>query len=367
MKICYLANTGIPSTNASSIQIVKMCEAFSELKNQVTLIATNSSSGNIFNFYNIKTKFKLKRIKYFKKFPLGIKFYLFSILSILESMKFKPDIYITRNFFTCFLLTLIKKKTILELHHDLNSESRIIRFIIKNYDFLNSKYLIKLIAITNSVKNYYINNHSIKSNKIIVLPSGSSIKENFKYKIDKKKLNIGYFGSLYKSRGLNLIIKLAMIDPENNYYIYGSKKQAKLSFSKKIKKNLFLNDHVPYKKIPKILMNMDLLLMPYTSSITVAGDVGDITKYTSPLKLFDYLSVGRPIMCSNFKVLKEIISENKNAIFVKNYKNALAWKKEITKLTNKPEMMKIISKNNYKLSKKYSHNVRASKILDILK
>ena len=61
--------------------------------------------------------------------------------------------------------------------------------------------------------------------------------------------------------------------------------------------------------------------MPYTSSITVAGDVGDITKYTSPLKLFDYLSVGRPIMCSNFNVLKEIISENKNAIFVKNYKN----------------------------------------------
>ena len=105
--------------------------------------------------------------------------------------------------------------------------------------------------------------------------------------------------------------------------------------------------------------------MPYTSSITVAGDVGDITKYTSPLKLFDYLSVGRPIMCSNFKVLKEIISENKNAILLKIIKNF--GKKEITKLTNKPEMMKIISKNNYKLSKKYSHNVRASKTLDILK
>jgi len=58
MKICYLANTAIPSTNASAIQIVKMCEAFSELKNQVTLITANSSSGNIFNFYNVKTKFK---------------------------------------------------------------------------------------------------------------------------------------------------------------------------------------------------------------------------------------------------------------------------------------------------------------------
>ena len=367
MKICYLANTAIPSTNASSIQIVKMCEAFSALKNHVTLITTNASNGNIFNFYNIKTKFKFKKIKYFKKFPLGINFYLFSILSVIESIKFKPDIYITRNFFTCFFLILLKKKTILELHHGLNSEPRIIRFIVKNYNFLNSKYLVKLIAITNYVKYDYINKYSIKSSKIIILPSGSSIKENYKYKINKKKLYIGYFGSLYKSRGLDLIIKLALIDPKNNYYIYGNKKKAKLSFSKKIEKNLHLNDYVPYKKISKILLNMDLFLMPYTSAITVAGDVGNITKYTSPLKLFDYLSAGRPIMCSNFDVLREIITENKNAIFVKNYQNAFAWKKEITKLINKPEKMKIISKNNYKLSKKYSHSIRALKILDSVK
>jgi len=367
MKICYLANTAIPSTNASSIQIVKMCEAFSALKNHVTLITTNASNGNIFNFYNIKTKFKFKKIKYFKKFPLGINFYLFSILSVIESIKFKPDIYITRNFFTCFFLILLKKKTILELHHGLNSEPRIIRFIVKNYNFLNSKYLVKLIAITNYAKNDYVSKYSIKANKIIVLPSGSSIKENYKYIIQKKKLNIGYFGSLYKSRGLNLIIQLASIDPKNKYHIYGNLRQAKLLPSKKIIKNLYLNDHIPYKKISKILLNMDLLLMPYTSTITVAGDVGNITRYTSPLKLFDYLSVGRPIMCSNFSVLREIITENKNAIFVKNYKNALAWKKEITKLINKPEKMKIISKNNYKLSKKYSHNTRALKILDVAK
>ena len=143
MKICYLANTGMPSRNASAIQIVKMCEAFSELNSDVTLITTNTSSGNIFNYYDVKTKFKLKKIKYFKKFPLGIKFYLFSIFSIIESLKLKPDVYITRNFFTCFLLILLKKKTIIELHHGLKSESRIVRFIIKNFDFLNSKYLLK--------------------------------------------------------------------------------------------------------------------------------------------------------------------------------------------------------------------------------
>ena len=38
MKICYLANTAIPSTNASAIQIVKTCESFSKLKHKVLLI-----------------------------------------------------------------------------------------------------------------------------------------------------------------------------------------------------------------------------------------------------------------------------------------------------------------------------------------
>ena len=155
MKICYLSNSAIPSTVASSIQIVKMCEAFSELKNNVLLITTNvkKKNDNIFKYYDVKNKFIIKRIKSFTQFPLGIKYYLFSIFSIVESLKFKPDIYITRNFFTCFLLILLRKKTIIELHHDLNAESRIVKFLTKYFKFLNSKYLQKAIAITNGVRN----------------------------------------------------------------------------------------------------------------------------------------------------------------------------------------------------------------------
>ena len=56
MKITYLSNTAIPSNVASSIQIVKMCEAFSLLDHDVNLITTNTSriKSNIFEFYNVK-------------------------------------------------------------------------------------------------------------------------------------------------------------------------------------------------------------------------------------------------------------------------------------------------------------------------
>ena len=52
MKICYLANNAIPSTVASAIQIVKMCEALSKIDNEVSLICPNSNKikKNVFNF-----------------------------------------------------------------------------------------------------------------------------------------------------------------------------------------------------------------------------------------------------------------------------------------------------------------------------
>ena len=41
MRICYLANSTIPSSTANSIATMKLCEAFTELKNEVILITTN--------------------------------------------------------------------------------------------------------------------------------------------------------------------------------------------------------------------------------------------------------------------------------------------------------------------------------------
>ena len=369
MRICYLSNSAIPSSVASAIQIVKMCEAFSQLNNKVTLITTNvlKTKISLNEYYNIKYKFSFIRMKKFNVFPLGLNYYLFSIFSILESLKYKPEIYITRNFFTCFLLVMLRKNIIMELHHDLNTESRIVRFLVKKFKFLNSKYLKKIIAITNGVKEEYIKKNLINEKKIIVLPSGSSIKKIFKFSNNKDFFRIGYFGSLYKSRGLDLIKSLAKIDKENQYYLYGDFSKMNNFKYKNSTKNLHLQDYIPYKDIPNSLDKMDILLMPYVSSITVAGNVGDITKFTSPLKLFDYLSVGKIIICSDFQVLKEAIKDKENAIFVKNYKNIFSWKNEIHKLKNQPQKQFIMSKNNYQLSQKYSLKERAKKILKVVK
>ena len=367
MKICYLANSAIPSSTASSIQIVKMCEAFSQLDNEVTLITANTKiiDHNVFDFYNVKKKFRILKIQKFNTFPLGIKYYLFSLFSILESFKYKPDIYITRNFFSCFLLTLFRKKTIIELHHDLTIESRIVRFLVKDLKFLKSKHVKLAIAITKGVKKEYVSKNYIDNLKINVLPSGSSLMPVKMKSLKKKSFKIGYFGSLYKSRGLELIKKLAKIDKQNSYYIHGDLTDLNYKKYKTSIPNLYYSNYVPYKIIRKRMCDMDILIIPYVSTITVAGDVGNITKFTSPLKLFDYLTAGKIIMCSDFKVLREVV-DVRNVIFVKNYKNPFSWKMELRKISYQFQKQLIMGHNNNKLSKNYTLKNRAKKIIELI-
>ena len=132
-----------------------------------------------------------------------------------------------------------EKKSNHRIHHDLNNESRIVKILIGFTKFLNSKYVIKIITITNGIKNEYLNKKYIDENKTLLLPSGSSIKNNFRFNL-KAEFKIGYFGSLYKSRGVDLILKLSKIDKKNKYFLYGDLKNVSKSKLKNVSKNLKL-------------------------------------------------------------------------------------------------------------------------------
>ena len=125
MNICYISNSAAPSKNASSLQIAKLCEGLSKFGHQVTLVKPNTGEKlNYYNFYNIKTKYKIIRIKYFNKFPTGIHYYLYSIVSLLISNFNKQDIYITRNFLISVILSILGKKHLIEIHDDILIEGK---------------------------------------------------------------------------------------------------------------------------------------------------------------------------------------------------------------------------------------------------
>lgn len=149
MNICYISNSAAPSTNASSLQIAKLCEYISKLGHKVNLILPNTGiKKNFYSFYNIKKKYEIKKLKYFTKFPKGLNYYLYSIIAILHSNFLKQDLFITRNFFTSFLLSILNKNHILEVHDDITIEGRIVQIFVKYFNILNYKSLIKIATTT---------------------------------------------------------------------------------------------------------------------------------------------------------------------------------------------------------------------------
>ena len=184
-----------------------------------------------------------------------------------------------------------------------------------------------------------------------------------KYKRLNKNLKIGYFGSIYKSRGIDILIKLSNEDKNNDYYIYGgSKKEIKNLNTKYSSKNLYFHNYIPYSKIRRKLENVDICLLPYTNKITVSGNVGDISKYTSPLKIFDYMITGKLIICSNIKVIKEVLKHDVNSILVKKKNNHIAWLKEIKKIKSNIKKFNNLRFNAYKFANREDFIWRAKKI-----
>ena len=103
--------------------------------------------------------------------------------------------------------------------------------------------------------------------------------------------------------------------------------------------------------------------MPYTKKITVSGNVGDISNYTSPLKIFDYMKTGKLIVCSNLKVIREVLKNNENSILVNDFSNLHSWLKNINSIRIDINKFNRIRKNAYVFGNKYNNIWRVKSML----
>jgi glycosyltransferase involved in cell wall biosynthesis len=62
-------------------------------------------------------------------------------------------------------------------------------------------------------------------------------------------------------------------------------------------------------RVPELLARADILVLPNPASAIS-------TRYTSPLKLFEYMAAGRPIVSSDLPSIREILRDNVNALLV---------------------------------------------------
>lgn len=126
--------------------------------------------------------------------------------------------------------------------------------------------------------------------------------------------NIGYAGSAFPGKGIEIVLACAALQPEVTFHIIGPTIAACTKIGT-VPPNVVIHGHLPYPQVIGYLKSMDALLLPNQRSVIIRSGA-DIGSHTSPLKLFDYLASGRPIVASDLPVFAGILRNEDNALVV---------------------------------------------------
>ena len=142
--------------------------ALQSLDDHVNLVAVHDAVRPFFSDQLIKSILNFRMNNFFYRILFGYK-----TAKYLKGEKFK--MIISRSLMSSIFLILFKIQHILEIHTELKG---LTKFLMINCDFINSKYIKKIILISKSLNNEF---SSINKEKVLILHDGVDIK-NFKKK-----------------------------------------------------------------------------------------------------------------------------------------------------------------------------------------
>ncbi|MDC2997451.1 glycosyltransferase [Candidatus Pelagibacter sp.] len=357
-RIFYITETSLPSFSANIINSLKFCEALSEFRRIIFLLPKNEiNSKKIFYQYNIRKKKIIFRSITREKITSKIKklIFLTKIISYLKINKLSKDLVISRSILSSILLAFLSIKNVLEIHHDLTGLSK---FLFKLLMLSKFKKNISFILINKNL----VLDLNIAKHKYIILDDASDFKnrkKNSKY----IKNTCVYVGSFYKGKGFETILRISKILPKVNFHLYGDASVLKVNQKKDLNKNIKIKNRINYRHVPKILSRYLIALMPYGDKIGGRSNNLEISRYISPLKMFDYLSAGNLIVASKLKPYSHVLKNNLNSFLVDN-KKLVSWANIINKIFQNPKKYRKIRIEAVNTAKKYSWNNRAKKFIE---
>ena len=376
MKIIYVAETRIPSEMAQGLQVMKTCEAFVKQGIELELIVPVRfkifpiEKKDPFDYYKIDKIFKIKKIFCFDLTPLNR--FLGPISFLIQALSFafftsmylllkKADIIYSRDRFTLFFLSFFKKNIVFEIH-------KIHKFILKRILEKSSR----LVVITAGIKERLIKIDA-GADKILIAPDGVDLgdfetresKEECREKLNlplDKKIAL-YTGHLYKWKGVEtLALASRFLSKDVLIVIVGGIKWYLSNFKKFVEKNNLKNililGHQDYSQIPYFLKAADCLVLIGTEKSKVSKT------YTSPMKMFEYMASGQPIVASDLPSFREILNQD-NAVLVEP-DNPKALAEGIRKILNNSELANKISNQAHQDVQKYTWDNRAKKISEFI-
>ncbi len=378
MRIALIAPTSIPARTANSIQVMKMAQALASLGHFVYLIAPGTSPGAPWEYlashYGLPSDQPetleigwLPRTKFWRGYDYARK-------AVRHAQDWHADLNYTRLPQAAALASSQHLPTIFEVHDLPTGKMGPLLF----QRFLRGRGARRLVVITQALADdlagqfnapreapfTMIAPDGVDLERFADLPEPASARKALKL---PNRFTAGYTGHLYPGRGAELLLKVAAQLPKVQFLLVGgepadvARLRAQVEETKM--RNVTLTGFVRNAELPRYQAACDLLLMPYQARVS-ASSGGDISRYLSPMKLFEYLACGRAILSSDLPVLQEVLNANNAAILPAA--DANAWAQAIQQLQAEPATRERLAANARQTAQKYSWKARAERILDSL-
>lgn len=372
MRIVYLSSSIIPSRTANSIHVMKMSRSFAKLGHEVFLIAPDVQKGieegvdDVYQFYGVERTFQLFKVP----MPnLKGRAYFYGLFSAIKAKLLKADLVYCRNLTAAYFASFFCKNVVFESHAPvIDSGTRYEKQFLR---LISKKSFKKLVVITNALKEYYEQRYPLLVGKIHVAPDGA---DEFPDNVEPAnlgagensgRLQVGYVGHLYAGKGMEVVSQLAANCPWADFHVVGGLEEDIAYWKQECTNsiNITFYGFVDHSKVPSYLKAFDVVLLPNQKKVSAYGGGGDIAQWTSPLKLFEYMSAGKAIIASNLPVLAEVLDDGVNA-FLCEHDDIQQWCDALVlfKDTNTREQ---IAQSAYdKFVSRYSWDHRAKVISD---
>ena len=368
MRIVYLAKARIPSRKAHSINVMKMCEAFA--KNGHTVILMNYDYPNvepgikdIFGYYGVAPCFTVRLLPLWE--AVLHKLRLASWVTRWHVRQQRPDIVFARNNSLDYGLAQLGVPVVLECHRPLDKS----RNILHLQELLNSKRLLRMTTISNALYRAYVASFQIPEAIIRVSPSGADIPATASpvTRTESTKLQVGYVGSLYRGKGMEIIVEIARRCSWAEFHVVGDLQKGLRDWKVLTSDlpNVRFHGFVPHPEAVRYQLAMDVLLLPNQRNVYV-GDKStiDIGAWTSPMKLFEYMAAAKAIVASDLPVIREVLTHQLTA-YLCPPDDPNAWVEALSWLRNHPAERARLGKNAAAtFAENYTWQVRAQRVLN---
>jgi glycosyltransferase involved in cell wall biosynthesis len=371
MKIRYISSSFLNTRAASNVHVLKMCSALVDEFESVELFCPSymtekSNQLGLSIKYGLINNFETNEILV----PRNIFWQFVYLYKLFRKLTEKEYVYISRNFLASVIIGGLNLRHIFEVHDDHILKSNIKLHLYKF--FVNRKSYVSTVYITKKLQEEYEYKLLHKSKVLPDCADDIDLSPSVKFESLKASYNLAYVGSFNKGKGIELLAKLShLLVDEHIHIIGGSDTEVRRC------KNSFRANNTTFwgmksqPEIKSIVGNVDAFLLPnqkkvYGVSARENSNRGEIGRYTSPLKMFEYMSHGKPIIASNLPVLKEILNDG-NAIF-STADCAQEWYRNIRILRDNKEMGLRLGHNaRNDFLNNYTWRIRASKLCDLFK